>query len=143
MKIDKATPRDFSSILNLLNKNDLPIEDVEEHINSILVAKENGLVVGCIAMEIYPRVGLLRSLAVHENRRGNGYGSRLTKALFALAKNEKIEYLYLLTINASQFFEKFGFVSIIRTEADGFIKNTNEFKHLCPESAVVMKMRLD
>ena len=111
-------------------------------IDNFLVLKVQNKIIGCIAVEIYKKVGLLRSLTVDKKEQKKGYGVALTEFLFSYVKKKKVEQLYLLTTTASEFFKKFGFQVIDRTEADQAIQDTTEFKDLCPCSAILMKKHL-
>ena len=51
---------------------------------------------------------------------------------------ESIDDLYLLTTTAEKYFLKFGFNKIEKISAPELIKQTEEFKSICPESAVFM-----
>ena len=75
MKITTAAPVNLPYVLELLKLVNLPIEGVKEHFSNFFVLKVENRVIGSIGVEIYPKVGLLRSLAIHPNyqRRGLGY----------------------------------------------------------------------
>ncbi|MFC1556068.1 GNAT family N-acetyltransferase [candidate division KSB1 bacterium] len=92
---------------------------------------------------IYGETALLRSLAVAEDCRGIGYGRLMTERLLKSAEDSGIRTMFLLTTTAEKFFEKYGFVSIARSEADESIKTTAEYKYLCPDNAVVMKKDIE
>jgi ubiquinone/menaquinone biosynthesis C-methylase UbiE len=58
------------------------------------------------------------------------------------AKARGLEAIYLLTVAAQTYFERFGFVSIDRDEAPLEIRRTVEFSEACPKTAAVMKLGL-
>jgi N-acetylglutamate synthase-like GNAT family acetyltransferase len=116
---------------------------VEEHFGSFLVARDGrGLLFGCIGLETYGKVGLLRSLAVESARRGEGVGNGLVEELFASARSRGIETLYLLTTTAERYFPRFGFEVIPRAEADVKLAASEELRGACPATAVLMRRRL-
>src|SRR5262249_21525770 len=59
--IESATERDVPEILALLERLHLPIDGVDEHLATMLVAREGGHVVGTAALELYADGALLRS----------------------------------------------------------------------------------
>ena len=93
-------------------------------------------------MEIYEDKGLLRSLVIEEFYQGNGYGKILCNKLFEKAKHKKINELFLLTETAPKFFEAIGFKRIPRESADEKVKASDEFKSICPSTAICMQLKL-
>jgi amino-acid N-acetyltransferase len=136
--IKLASEKDLVEIRDLIKANNLPAEDISEHVHNFLILEKDHNVIGCIGIEIYNETGLMRSLAVIDSQKGNSFGQLLTQELISYSKSMGIARLYLITTTAEKFFEKFGFNSIPRENADEAIKNTTEYKYLCPESAVVM-----
>lgn len=53
-----------------------------------------------------------------------------------------VKQAYLLTDNASNYFERFGFEIIDRQHVDDAVKKSVEFMQLCPESATAMRKTL-
>jgi len=60
-----AEKDDINNIKNLLLKNDLPIEGVDQFYKDFIVA-ENDKLVGAIGIEIYDQAALFRSLVVDQ-----------------------------------------------------------------------------
>jgi amino-acid N-acetyltransferase len=142
--IEPASPRDPFAILDLLTRCDLISAGLSDHLDTTLVGWENGKVVGCAALEVYEDGALLRSVAVDKQQRGRGLGKRLTEAALALALEQHITDIYLLTMTAEDFFERFfGFRPITRAEVPASVKTSVEFVSACPESALVMARSLD
>jgi len=143
MAIALGSEEDLPSILALLRQSDLPTAGIERHIASTLIARDNGQIVGCAAVEIYGSAGLLRSVAVAADRRGEGLGQRLTDAALELARSRGVRNLYLLTTTAGQFFPRFGFAPIARTEIDPALDASEELRGACPASAIAMRASLE
>ncbi len=139
MDIRKAQKSDLQEISSLLKNNDLPDSDISEHMENFIVVCNDDTIFGCIGMEKYGKIALLRSLAVSEDHRGKGYGKLLTESMLDSAQKSGITFLYLLTTTADKFFAKYGFITVARNDVDDAIKNTAEYKYLCPDSAIVMK----
>jgi amino-acid N-acetyltransferase len=136
--IEPATPADLAAILDLLASHRLPRAEVERHLDTALVAREGGRIAGCVVLEPYETVGLLRSVAVAQSQRGLGLGIRLTEAGVALARARGIKALYLLTETAAGFFPRFGFRPVSRDEVAPAVRQSIEFTRACPASALAM-----
>jgi len=140
--IRAATARDLPAVIMLLEKDKLPMAGINEHIGTTLVARRSARVVGCAAVEIYGTSGLLRSVAVDEERRGEGLGHQLTQAALDLARARGVTSVYLLTTTAEKFFPRFGFREVAREDVDPAVRASVEFTTACPASAVAMRADL-
>jgi amino-acid N-acetyltransferase len=142
-KICLATTADKEHIRALLAAAQLPHEDIHEHLKNFLVARQNNMVVGAVGLEIYDTIGLLRSLVVASAHQGKGIGKMLYDRMIAYARLHGVKEIYLLTTTADRLFKREGFVQVDRDQLPAVIKETNEFKHLCPTSAVCMTKNID
>jgi len=142
ISIQSATPSDYQAVCELLSKHKLPIEDINKELTHFFIVKQHGLPVGVIGMEQYGEFGLLRSMATDPAYRNNGIASSLVAALFNYGKNLGLKEMYLLTEAAENYFAKRGFQKINREETPAAIKQSAEFSHLCPSTAVVMKKEI-
>ncbi len=70
MNIQVAKTTDLPDILALLKAAALPVAGIENHIETVLVARDSERLFGCAAVEVYGQAGLLRSVAVEAARRG-------------------------------------------------------------------------
>jgi len=140
--IEAANPTDIQAILVLLKKNGLPTEGLAGHIETAIVAREAGRVVGSAALEVYSHAALLRSVAVEERLRGHGLGQRLTQAALDHAQTLGVTDLYLLTETAGDFFPRFGFRPITRAEVPAGVQQSVEFSFACADTALVMTKHL-
>lgn len=127
--------------LNLLSEAGLPTEDVSAEQLS-LVAENAGQMQGVIGLESLGEIGLLRSLVVSKQARGDGIGPMLVSALESNCVGNGVAELWLLTIDADAFFEKLGYSIRLRDEAPDAIQATNEFSGLCPGDAFLMSKLL-
>jgi len=137
--IRPAGPRDLPDIIALLEAGKLPLAGLDAHVATTLVARRNARVVGCAALEIHGTVGLLRSVAVDETRRGEGLGHQLTQAALDLARARGVRTVYLLTTTAAAFFPRFGFREVSRDDVDPAVQRSVEFTKACPADAVAMR----
>jgi amino-acid N-acetyltransferase len=106
--------------------------------HTLVVARRSAQVIGCAGLELYSESALLRSVAVALPVRGTGLGQALTWAALDLARGRGARRVYLLTETAEGFFPKFGFAPVERGAVDPAVLASEEFKTLCPVSAVAM-----
>jgi amino-acid N-acetyltransferase len=144
LKIKPFSVEDEKEVLRLLSEFELPIEDLTiNKLQDFIVARqEDGFVIGAVGIEAYQDVGLLRSLVVHPNHQAKGLGRFLTNELESFARKRGVKALYLLTTTAADFFLKLGYQFAQKVTVPDPIKNTEEFKSICPESAVCLYKHL-
>jgi amino-acid N-acetyltransferase len=140
--VELATRTQLPRILELLEEADLPLAGVAEHAELFWVARDGSELLGCVGLETYEDVGLLRSLVVRPTSRGSGVGELLVEALVENARAREVTALYLLTTTAEAYFPRFGFEVITREDADSRLSASEEFRGACPDSAVCMRRRL-
>jgi amino-acid N-acetyltransferase len=130
--------RDWPRIEALLSNAALPLDGARESLEHFLVAEaDDGEVVACAAIEPYGSAALLRSVAVREDLRGSGTGAALIKAMLGSARSSTI---ILLTTTAAEWFRRFGFRQIERTDVPEEVSQSVEFRGACPSSAVIMRL---
>jgi amino-acid N-acetyltransferase len=128
----------------LLTAAGLPHADLTpQHLDHVLVLREDAALVGAVGLEVFGPDALLRSLVVAETHRGRGLGDRLTAAAEALAREEGVTTIWLLTETAAPFFAARGYAPAERATAPPSIQATAEFAALCPASAVCMRKGLE
>jgi len=136
--IEAAQSGDLPAILTLLERSGLPQDGLSDHVATTLIAREEQTIVGSAALEVYDTAALLRSVAVEQRLRGQGLGQRLTIAALDLAREKGIISIYLLTETASDFFPRFSFRPIPRSEVVQAVHNSLEWTIACPVSAQAM-----
>lgn len=139
MKLIGATETDLESIKELLLHSNLMVDDIEKHLTSCFVFKEQERLIAFGAIELYGIDALLRSVAVAQTHRKKGLGEKLYHAIQEMAKVNGVRELFLLTETAEGFFQKMGFERLSRDNAPESIRQTSQFSSLCPDSAVFMK----
>jgi hypothetical protein len=92
-----------------------------------------------IGLEVYGEFGFVRSLAVKAVFRNQAIADGLYRECEKHARFLGMWDLYLLTIMAETFFAKRGWTRIDRGNAPEVNCRTEEFKSLCPASAICMK----
>jgi amino-acid N-acetyltransferase len=138
VKLRSAETEDLKLVQQLLLDCELPYQDIANHLPDFIVAKNGTQLVGVIGLEPLNGVGLLRSLAVAGPHRGKGLAKALYTRIVAHAQRKRIKRLYLLTLTAAGFFSKLGFAKIDRENVPTALQGTEEFRSLCPDTAVCM-----
>ena len=141
--IQQATDKDLEAIKKLLDDNNLPTTDIHQDNIQLFIGLMDDKIMSVIGLEKYENVALLRSFAVSDLFRNQQVGTRLIRQIFDLCASEHIDNLFLLTTTAEKYFLKFGFLKTERIEAPDILKQTREFKDICPASAVLMYKKLN
>ena len=137
---------DYDAITNLLLSTHLPSYGIESHLENFLVIRHRKperfqeILIACAGLEIYMNDALLRSVAVHPDFQGKGYGSLLVERIIELARKKHITRLFLLTDTAEEYFYRRGFVRTSRDQVPSKMKNSIEFTTLCTSSPVMLRV---
>lgn len=143
ISLRKARVVELQAINHLLKSTNLPIEGVSENLANFLVTlDDSGEIIGVAGSEIYGKSGLLRSVAVTPEHRGEGLGHLLVQGSIDKARRQGVQHLYLLTETAERFMGRFGFKRIDRNRIDSALYASQEFKGACTETAVSMSLDL-
>jgi argininosuccinate synthase len=152
MHIRVARPDDVPGIVALVDEHvqrgDLlprSAESIRQSLNDWLVGIDaGGSVVACVSLLYYTdALAEVRSLAVADRVKGQGWGSTLLKALIAKAKLRDVPTLFALT-RAVDFFQKVGFTI---SQRERFPEKVWRDCRVCPllercdETAVVLHLR--
>jgi argininosuccinate synthase len=151
MHIRAAKPKDIPDIMTLVEDHAqrgalLPrtAESVHETLDNWLVGKdEDGEIVACVSLHRYtPALAEVRSLAVADKVKGQGYGRTIVKAIIAEARQRNVPTLFALT-RVVPFFQKLGFHT---TSKERFPEKVWRDCQICPvfhncdETAVFMHL---
>jgi len=141
--IRRGTSADLPRVVALLSATGLPTADLPgiPHLD-LWVMELAGSVAGVIALERFGVEGLVRSLAVTPPYRNRGYGAQLVDRLEADARREGVRHLVLLTETADAFFRSRGYSLIDRGSVSLAVKQSAEFRSLCPASATCLSKSL-
>lgn len=141
--VERTTSADLQAVLALLAQAGLPSEGAAEAAARGVVAREaDGRVVGAAGLERYGDAGLLRSVVVAPDLRGEGLGRRLVEAAEAVARTEGVRALYLFTETAVEWFPRLGYESIPRSEAEAAVGESVEARTVCKDRGVAMRRTL-
>jgi len=138
-----APADDYSrkEIVALLVENNLPVDDLTKD-KFLFALFQDDSIIGSGGLEFFSDCALLRSISVRSGLRGGGLGKFITEELENICKEKQIHFLYLLTTTAKDFFDKLGYFAIDRSVVPDAIKQSEEFRSLCPSSAIVMKKKI-
>ena len=142
LEVRTAEAEDLPAVLALLGRADLPTAGVADAFSHFIVAESEGRLIGAVGLELYGGSALLRSAAVEESWRGSGVGRVLVDRALDMARQHRIEDVYLLTTTAEHYFPKFGFACVSRDAVAEEVRSSVEFQTACPASAVVMRKTL-
>jgi len=103
----------ISALINCYAEHDKmlfrALADIYENLQMFLVAEEDGVVVGCCALEIiWSDLAEVKSLAVAPGRKGQGIGRALVEASVEQARQLGVPRVFALTLEPG-FFERIGF----------------------------------
>jgi amino-acid N-acetyltransferase len=137
---EPARPHDLRGALELLGRTELTEQDVAQGWGHYFVVREDdGRVVGVAGLELHGEDGLLRSVAVDADYRGQGLAASLVEAALERAKRVNLRAVYLLTTTAREYFARRGFGDCPREDAPAAIRESWEFRTGCPSTAAFMK----
>jgi amino-acid N-acetyltransferase len=141
-RIVPASPDDLADVRELLRATGLADQGLEPFVDTVLVSRSRGQLIGCAALEIYGSDALLRSVAVDVGWQSRGLGHALVDKATALATSRGVSELYLLTLTAEEYFVRLGFTRCARADAPTALQQSIEFTTICPESATAMRKSL-
>lgn len=141
--IYQATTNHIESIASLLNENDLPVEDISFEKQEFWILEEDQEIRAICGIEKYEKYALLRSLTVKKNIQKKGYGTSIYSYVLDICKSDGIISMFLLTTTAPKFFNKLGWSTISRMAVPAEVQESEEFKSICPQSAVCMMLTLE
>jgi len=129
-------PGEESDVIGLIADTGLSVQDLDaEKLVHFIVARTGDAIVGVVGVEPAGEVALLRSLAVVEYCRNQAIATRLVAAVEKYARSHGALALYLLTLDAAEFFDKQAYERIDRQTAPAGVQATEEFRTLCPATA--------
>ena len=126
----------------LLASAGLPTDDLGE-VDCAWRARHGAELIAAAGVQCQGEHRLLRSMVVAPDHRGAGLGGRLLANIESDLRQDGVRTVWLLTTGAADFFQRHGYVVRPRSEAPEAIASTQQFRGLCPASAVLMLKHLD
>lgn len=127
-----------SDLIAGLEAAGLPTDDLHEPGRRFYRFEDDGGLIGYGGLEQTGPDILIRSIAVVDDRRGEGHGSAILSWLETRAAAQQATALYLLTTSAAAFFQRHGYAALSRSAAPPAIAASRQFSTLCPASAAFM-----
>ncbi|MBX3724765.1 MAG: GNAT family N-acetyltransferase [Xanthomonadales bacterium] len=135
--------RTDAEVRTLLADAGLPVADLDgPGAPTLFGLRRAGALVAAVGIERHGHAGLLRSLVVAPDARGQGLAGLLVDAAERWAAAQDIVTLYLLTQTAEAFFARRGYARLARERAPPAIAATTQFAGLCPGTAAFMAKAL-
>ena len=141
-EIQVARPDELPEVERLLELSALTRDGLGDCVRAgdVLIARaDDGCLMGCIALELFGRDALVRSLAVTAGGRGHGLGSALLARAIDHAKAAGAREAWLLTETAAPFFAARGWQPADRAAAPVRVASSVEFTGACPVSVPAMR----
>ncbi len=121
MEVRAARVSDAKTISTLINyyaEHDKmlfrSLAEIYENLQTFSVVEENGVVIGCCALEvIWSDLGEFKSLAVDPGHRNRGVGTTLVAAAVDQARHLGLPRVFALTLEPD-FFQKLGFATVTK-----------------------------
>ena len=142
MTVEAIASDAHAGVRALLQAAALPVADLATAQPEFFGLRDDAGLVGVIGLERHGGAALLRSLAVRNDQRGRGLGTTLVGALEARAPSLGVTELWLLTTTAEAFFLHLGYEPAVRDTAPAAIRETAEFRSICPSSAACLRKTL-
>lgn len=137
--IVRAISGDDAAFMQALEAACLPIDDLNEPGRCFFAFNTlAGMHVGYGGFELYGNDALIRSVVVMPQCRGKGIGRNLVAALLREAFDKGARKAWLLTADATAFFETVGFKPKTRETAPPSILGTRQASGLCPANAPLL-----
>lgn len=131
-EIRPAQAADFEPVAQFLVAAKLPVSDLPDGLPGFFLAFAGDQLAATAGVEIFGKIGLLRSVAVAPDLRSKGIGEQTFRAAIARARADGAAEIWLITNTAEAYFAKRGFQRMERAAAPPEIAATEQFNGLCP-----------
>ncbi|GAC22119.1 amino-acid N-acetyltransferase [Paraglaciecola arctica] len=120
-QLRQANIEDVGGILKLikpLEENGILVkrsrEHLEQEIEQFALIERDGMTIACAALYPYAeeRMGELACVATHSDYRGGNRGERLLSAIKKQAREQGLDFIFVLTTVTAHWFQEQGFVEI-------------------------------
>lgn len=143
MDIRRATREEIGKVNALLEASGLSPLPTGISLSNVLVGREQGSVIGVIALDVVARRGLLLWAAVSEGHREKGLGTSLVRSLIARAQELGLREIYAVPRDAVGFFGGLGFAPVLAGSVPDEVKFMRSFRDECDDSTEVMRLGLE
>lgn len=141
--IRPAGRSELKEVRELLMSLELPYEGFVERLIHLFIAQNKGRVIGCVGLESFDKLGLIRVLAVHPDFQDEDVGRQLMEHILDYARLNNMREIYAFAPSLSPYLEDLGFRVIDKEEIDSRIRELPDFETLCPETASCLKLTIE
>ena len=143
LRAEPARPHDLRGALELLGRAELTEQDVGEGWGHYFVVREDdGRVIGVAGLELHGEDGLLRSVAVDEDYRGQGLAAALIEAVLERASAWACARCTCSRPRRATTSRAAASSDCARDAAPSAIRESWEFKSGCPSTAAFMQRQV-
>jgi N-acetylglutamate synthase-like GNAT family acetyltransferase len=139
----RATREELDEIEALLGSSGLPGLPAEVSLSNVLVALEDGVVVGVVSLEVAGRRALTAGAAVSPEHQGKGVGASLVRSLVSRAYELGLRELYAVPLDAADFWDELGFAPVPLDEVPYPIKAMQTFPAEWDDSTRILCLELE
>jgi N-acetylglutamate synthase-like GNAT family acetyltransferase len=143
LDIRRATRDEIGEVNALLEASGLSPLPTGISLSNVLVGREQGSVIGVIALEVVARRGLTLWAAVSEEHRKEGRGRSLARSLVARAQELGLRELYAVPRDAVGFFAGLGFSPVSIGSVPDEVRCMRTFRNECGDSTEIMRLGLE
>lgn len=145
MKIDirRATREELSEVGTLLEANGLPPLPRAIALSNVLVALEQGAVIGVVTLEVVARWGFTRWTTVAQAHEAGGVRASLLRSLIARTHELGLRAIYLLTETAPKIFGDLGFAPVSQEEVPREVQTIRSYRDVDAGTAEVLRLELE
>lgn len=136
-RIAEATLEPDSDMAEMLRSVDLPVPTEKDRVR-MLKAYVGGELVGCVGYEQYGDAGLLHSLVVIREAKGEGVGRTLVDAVVEHLRDEGARQVFLATADTSRYFAYLGFSPVERDAVPQAVLRSPEISQFAEGEATFM-----
>ncbi|MDR3565803.1 MAG: GNAT family N-acetyltransferase [Negativicutes bacterium] len=139
--IEAAEGDDFPAVCGLLENCGLTTADVGPGQGTYYLAKGKTLL-GVAALEHFGKAALLRSFVVAPAARKAGVGRSLLEHVLGESRRAGFSHVYLLTDTAEEYYARYGFSAIDRSQIPVEVLTLSAMGSTCPATCAAMALTL-
>jgi amino-acid N-acetyltransferase len=138
LRVRAAQPSDMPAIAAVLERCNLPVDELPRLVGEFHVALMKSELVGCACAERFGDTAIVRSVAVLREWRDQGVASHLVNAVMMRARANGTRRAVLLTSSCPSYFARYGFSLIHASKLPPEVLESEEFQRLRNTSALCM-----
>lgn len=133
--IRPASRGELPVLRSMLAEQGVYHQDFEARLRHLLVAQNNGRVIGCVGLETVDEIGIIRALVVASEFRGEDIDAQLLENILDYARLNDLKHVYTFVSSGAASLEEIGFKAVPREEVDPRLMSLPNIDEIYPESA--------